>query len=138
MVCCQFSQSRLRMVRVIGLPRVSPHRTPAACHRGPGGTLRAGMSAPVSPVHRPTGQAFRHEAFFYAGDREFLEGTLGFIREGLTQGEPVMVALSAAKIARLRAELGADAGRVRFADMAEIGSNPARWVETATPETTRT
>ncbi|MCW3047964.1 MAG: putative signal transduction histidine kinase [Solirubrobacterales bacterium] len=84
------------------------------------------MSAPVSPVHRPTGQTFRHEAFFYAGDREFLEGTLGFIREGLTQGEPVMVALSAPKIARLRAELGADAGRVRFADMAEIGSNPAR------------
>jgi anti-sigma regulatory factor (Ser/Thr protein kinase) len=80
----------------------------------------------MPPVQRPTGQAFRHEAFLYTGEHEFLEGTLRFIREGLADGEPIMAAVSRAKIARLRVELGHDAGRVCFVDMAEVGSNPAR------------
>jgi anti-sigma regulatory factor (Ser/Thr protein kinase) len=84
------------------------------------------MTAAIAPARCPTGQTFRHEAFLYASEDEFLEGMLTFIREGLSDGEPVMAALSAAKIARLRAELGRDAERVRFADMAEVGSNPAR------------
>jgi anti-sigma regulatory factor (Ser/Thr protein kinase) len=84
------------------------------------------MVASIPSAQRPAGQTFRHEAFLYASEHEFLEGTLGFIRAGLTDGEPVMAALSAAKIARLRAELGGDAVRVRFVDMAEVGSNPAR------------
>jgi anti-sigma regulatory factor (Ser/Thr protein kinase) len=78
------------------------------------------------PADRPTRHTFRHEAFLYGDEREFLDGTLRFIREGLADREPVMAALSAAKIARLRAELGEDAGRVCFVDMAVVGSNPAR------------
>lgn len=69
---------------------------------------------------------FLHEALLYADDDEFVDGTLSFIHEGLGAGEPVLVALDAAKIARLQAELGADAERVLFADMAELGANPAR------------
>jgi anti-sigma regulatory factor (Ser/Thr protein kinase) len=84
------------------------------------------MPASMPSAQCPTGQTFRHEAFLYAGEHEFLEGTLRFIREGLTDREPVMAALSEAKIARLRAELGGDARRVCFVDMAEVGSNPAR------------
>jgi anti-sigma regulatory factor (Ser/Thr protein kinase) len=80
----------------------------------------------MPPVQRRTGRAFRHEAFLYAGEHEFLEGTLRFIRDGLADGEPVMAAVSRVKIARLRAELGRDAVRVCFVDMAEVGSNPAR------------
>jgi anti-sigma regulatory factor (Ser/Thr protein kinase) len=84
------------------------------------------MPAATSSARCPIGQTFRHEAFFYASKHDFLEGMLAFIREGLAEDEPVMAALSAAKIARLSAELGEDAGRVCFVDMAEVGSNPAR------------
>ena len=69
---------------------------------------------------------FRHEALLYAGMADFLAGTVPFLREGIEAGEPVLVVESAAKIARLRAELGSDARSVVFADMAEVGANPAR------------
>ncbi len=71
--------------------------------------------------------AFQHEALLYASEREFIEGTRDFITEGLDADEPVLVVLAAAKIDALRRELGAGASRVRFADMAEIGANPA-WI----------
>jgi hypothetical protein len=38
----------------------------------------------------------------------------------------VLVVVSAAKIGLLRSALGADADRVAFADMADVGANPAR------------
>jgi len=69
---------------------------------------------------------FHHEALLYDGPDEFLAQTLPFIREGLAAREPVMVAVDAAKIARLRERLGPDADRVRFEDMAELGRNPGR------------
>lgn len=69
---------------------------------------------------------FRHEALMYAGMADFLVGTVPFIRGGLEAGEPVLVVESAAKIALLRSELGADARSVVFADMADVGANPAR------------
>jgi anti-sigma regulatory factor (Ser/Thr protein kinase) len=69
---------------------------------------------------------FRHEALMYAGMADFLAGTVPFIRGGLEAGEPVLVVESAAKIALLRSELGDDARSVVFADMADVGANPAR------------
>jgi len=69
---------------------------------------------------------FRHEAFLYGGLEEFLHGTAAFIRDGITAGEPTLVAVSAEKISPLRDELGADAGHVQFADMGNVGDNPAR------------
>jgi anti-sigma regulatory factor (Ser/Thr protein kinase) len=71
-------------------------------------------------------QAFFHEAFLYRGLEEFLRGMLRFIRGGTEAGEPVFVVLNAEKIAQLRDALGEDAEHVLFADMAEIGANPAR------------
>ena len=44
---------------------------------------------------------------------------------GLEAGQPVMVAVIEPKIDRLRAELGDDADRVVFVDMAALGGNPA-------------
>jgi anti-sigma regulatory factor (Ser/Thr protein kinase) len=70
--------------------------------------------------------AFVHEAFLYRDAEEFLRGMLEFIRGGIEAGEPVFVVLSAEKIERLREALGEEAGRVLFADMAEVGANPAR------------
>src|SRR5512143_432595 len=69
---------------------------------------------------------FRHEAFLYEGAAEFLRGTLPFIEDGLRAGEPTMAMVAPARIAALREELGADADRVTFADMRQVGANPAR------------
>ena len=71
-------------------------------------------------------QAFVHEAFLYRDSDEFLRGMLDFICEGIEAGEPVFVVLCAEKIERVREALGKDADRVLFADMAEVGANPAR------------
>jgi len=49
-----------------------------------------------------------------------------FIRDGVRAGEPVLVVESADKIQMLRVALGDDAGAVLFADMADVGANPAR------------
>ena len=74
----------------------------------------------------PRGQLFQHEALLYDGSDHFLEGTSSFIREALEAEEPVLVVVDAAKIAMLREHFGADADRVHFADMADVGANPAR------------
>ena len=71
-------------------------------------------------------KAFVHEAFFYRDADEFVRGMVQFIRDGLEAGEPVFVVLNAEKIERLRETLGENADRVLFADMAEVGANPAR------------
>jgi anti-sigma regulatory factor (Ser/Thr protein kinase) len=63
---------------------------------------------------------------FYASDEEFLDGTSSFIRDGLDNDEPTLVVLAAAKNEALRSELHESADRVMFADMTEVGSNPAR------------
>jgi anti-sigma regulatory factor (Ser/Thr protein kinase) len=62
----------------------------------------------------------------YAGETSFLAGTLPFIRAAIAAGEPIMVAVSAAKIDALRGELDGDAHEVCFAEMSAIGANPAR------------
>src|SRR3989442_14358084 len=71
-------------------------------------------------------EGFRHEAFFYRGHSEFAEGALSFIREGLANDEPTLVAVSAPKIRSLQRALGPDEAEVQFADMSLIGQNPAR------------
>ena len=69
---------------------------------------------------------FSHEALFYDSPERFLDGTLPFLRDGLARDEAMLVALPADRIAWLGRELGEDAERVCFADMAELGRNPAR------------
>src|SRR3954447_6555839 len=69
---------------------------------------------------------FRHEAMLYAGPEAFAAGAAPFIRAAVAADEPIMVAVGAEKIDRLRSDLGEDAEGVVFADMAEIGANPAR------------
>lgn len=74
-----------------------------------------------------TTPAFRHEALMYANQAEFLAGTVPFLRAGVEAGEPVLVVESREKIEVLRAALGEPAAEhVMFADMAEVGANPAR------------
>ena len=69
---------------------------------------------------------YRHEAFFYASPEEFLADTVPFVRDGVAADEAVLVVLDSAKITALRSALGSDARGVGFADMMEVGANPAR------------
>ncbi len=69
---------------------------------------------------------YRHEALLYSGNHEFLAGTLPFIRRAVHAGDPILVVVSSEKIGMLRSNLGADAEKAGFADMAGLGSNPAR------------
>src|SRR5918995_3411987 len=71
------------------------------------------------------GQDFRHEALFYSGEDSFLAGTLPFIRDGMASAEPIMVAVNSEKIELLKSRLNGSAERVLFADMGELGRNPA-------------
>lgn len=71
-------------------------------------------------------EGFRHEALLYSGWAEFVAGTVPFIREGIEAGEPVLVVESTEKIHMLRTALGRSGDAVLFADMAEVGANPAR------------
>ena len=69
---------------------------------------------------------FAHEALLYAGEDGFLDGTMPFVHDGVEAGEPVLLVLSAAKIERIKGELNGDGDHVLFADMDEVGANPAR------------
>ena len=86
----------------------------------------AGVAGERPLLDRAAPAGFRHEAFLYAGDAEFLDGTAAFVRDGLAAGASVLVVVAAAKIARLRRRLGPAAARVEFLDMEEVGRNPAR------------
>jgi anti-sigma regulatory factor (Ser/Thr protein kinase) len=77
------------------------------------------------PVLTDPTVGFLHEALLYAGQQEFLASALAFIQGGTAQREEVLVAVSQEKIDLLRVALGPDAATVRFADMGEIGRNPA-------------
>jgi len=70
--------------------------------------------------------AYRHDALLYSGTKDFVARTLPFIQGGLKAAEPVLVVTGAEKIDLLRNALGRDAKAVDFADMAHVGSNPAR------------
>jgi anti-sigma regulatory factor (Ser/Thr protein kinase) len=83
--------------------------------------MQASTAAP--PIR--AGHSYRHEAFFYTGDDEYLAGTLPMVREGLDAGEAVMVALPPPRLDLLRAALGPDGEGVAFCDMTALGHNPA-------------
>jgi anti-sigma regulatory factor (Ser/Thr protein kinase) len=87
---------------------------------GRGGTVRTG-TRDAAPATR-----FRHDALFYAGTDEFVERTAAFIDDSVARREPILVVVSAEKIELLRGRLGGEPDGVRFADMAQIGQNPAR------------
>jgi anti-sigma regulatory factor (Ser/Thr protein kinase) len=70
--------------------------------------------------------SFQHEALMYAGDDDFVGQLAPFIRESAEADEPILVMVTADKVARLRGALGGDPPGVEFADMGAVGKNPAR------------
>lgn len=73
-------------------------------------------------------RGFQHEAFFYAGDEEFLAGTVPYLEEGISGGETVLVVLPEPRLRLVRKALGATAESVEFWRMDDIGRNPARLI----------
>jgi anti-sigma regulatory factor (Ser/Thr protein kinase) len=69
---------------------------------------------------------FKHAAVFYRSTDEYLDAVLGFVGDGLERADPVLVALPGPKVGLLRKYLDGLADRVCFADMTEMGANPAR------------
>ncbi len=79
---------------------------------------------PAPPVRSQ--QSYRHEAFLWDDARSFTAGLAPFITDGLSAGEPVMVAVIDEHAGWLRSALGGKAKEVCFVDMAQIGRNPAQ------------
>jgi anti-sigma regulatory factor (Ser/Thr protein kinase) len=68
---------------------------------------------------------FRHGAVFYDGLDSLVESVGEFVRAGLANDEPVLVAELPEQTSAIREGLGDDADRVVFVQMAEVGRNPA-------------
>ena len=89
----------------------------------------------------PVGQArandgYVHDVMLWSRADAFVRDTVDFVRAGLLSDERVLVALPAPRLRAVRAALGEGARHVAFADMEELGSNPARiiaaWVQFVT------
>ncbi|WIY00383.1 MEDS domain-containing protein [Amycolatopsis mongoliensis] len=69
---------------------------------------------------------FRHQGCLYGSDADFLAVAVPFAQDGLRRGEPVLVTTTAANLELLHAAMGADAGRIAFAESAYVGRRPAQ------------
>jgi anti-sigma regulatory factor (Ser/Thr protein kinase) len=88
-------------------------------------------SLPVGQARANTG--YVHDVMLWSRADAFVRDTVDFVRAGLLSDERVLVALPAPRLRAVRAALGEGARHVAFADMEELGSNPARilaaWVQ---------
>ena len=83
------------------------------------------MSSPTNPDAARGHRRFVHDVMLWSGTRSFVAAAADFVRQGVLAGEPVLVALPAARLRAVEAALGEQARRVRFAEMESLGSNPA-------------
>lgn len=71
--------------------------------------------------------SFRHDAHFYTDAAGYRAGLQSFVRDGLDQDEPVLVAVPQPGLGLVRSALtAAESARVRTADMSRAGRNPGR------------
>lgn len=70
-------------------------------------------------------RSYRHEAFLYRGEKEFLAETLPFLEDAVALGQPVLVAVPAQRLALLRSAMPDDAP-VHWVDRTQLGGNPAQ------------
>jgi len=67
---------------------------------------------------------FRHQCCLYSTEVEFLAMAVPFAQDGLRRGEPVLVTTTAANLELLHDVLGADAGKIVYAELASFGRRP--------------
>ena len=130
-------RQRRRLTLVGAAPRIGPARSPVPAIGPVGGSARSdasghGAAGPAATVTALTDRparahrTYRHECWLYDGDAEFVDMMVPFIRDGLARDQPVMVAVPQPRLHALRDALGGDAEKVVWADMADLGANPAR------------
>jgi anti-sigma regulatory factor (Ser/Thr protein kinase) len=73
------------------------------------------------------GAGYRHAAAFYRGTAGMLRELVPFIRDGVARDEPTLVVMPTRALDSLRIALGDDADGVQWADMDDVGANPA-WI----------
>ncbi|HVB45142.1 MAG TPA: sensor histidine kinase [Streptosporangiaceae bacterium] len=78
------------------------------------------------PGGQPADPPLRHVGLFYRGTEEYLATVARFLLDGLAAAEYTFVAIAADKAAALRRVLGGHCARITFADITELGRNPAR------------
>jgi anti-sigma regulatory factor (Ser/Thr protein kinase) len=77
-------------------------------------------------MDEPAGRVLNHSALFYRSEAEYTSQIITFVEAGLAQGEPALIALPGDRAQSIGAALDATPGEMLFADMAELGRNPAR------------
>jgi hypothetical protein len=80
----------------------------------------------VGDLERDTAQRPAHAALLYSSTEEFVTAARGFVDAGLAEGEAVLVGLPEPGIGLLRERMNGQAGLVSWADMRQVGANPAR------------
>nr|WP_238356754.1 sensor histidine kinase [Kribbella italica] len=76
--------------------------------------------------HHPVASGFRHDAFVYTDEEDFVRQTVAFVDDGLHVGETVVAVLPEDRNSLLRKALDGVADQVTFLDMRQVGRNPAR------------
>jgi anti-sigma regulatory factor (Ser/Thr protein kinase) len=79
----------------------------------------------ATPGTSPSHDGLSHLAFFYRNERDYVTQLGAFADAGLASGEPVFIAVPGPKGGLLRENL-TESGNVSFADMVQLGRNPAR------------
>jgi anti-sigma regulatory factor (Ser/Thr protein kinase) len=77
-------------------------------------------------MDEPVGGVLSHAALFYRSQAEYAGRIAAFVLAGLDRGEPALIALPSGRAAAIAASLDGAPGEVAFADMTELGRNPAR------------
>ena len=85
------------------------------------------MTRSLPGTEATSGTGYRHELYPYQGRQEFLEGTVGFIREAVDGGEAVVVAVPRDKASLLRAEIPED-DAVQYVDTSLLEHRPGRLI----------
>jgi anti-sigma regulatory factor (Ser/Thr protein kinase) len=67
-----------------------------------------------------------HDAFFYEGVEEYVSTIVSFVRGGSSGQAPTLIAVPRPKARLLHALLAGGSQEIAFADMTELGRNPAR------------
>lgn len=80
----------------------------------------------MSTAAEAPGTGLVHQALFYVDAEEYVTGVDRFLRDGLEQAEPVLVAVPNSHLDVLRSAIRCYADQVRFVDMATEGRNPGR------------
>jgi anti-sigma regulatory factor (Ser/Thr protein kinase) len=76
-----------------------------------------------APAHN---SGYDHSALLYHSERKYIDRLATFVADGLTQSQPVLVAIPGDPLESLRAALGDAAADVTMTDITVFGRNPGR------------